>query len=70
MTMLERYKQMLSANLQEICFILAAGLVRLLRHTAEDLARDAAHTGDQEESLLHFVANQSGHANPTPRRAT
>jgi hypothetical protein len=58
----------LPPHLREICAILAAGLVRLRRHTAEELATDAAWTGLEAESSLHFVANQSGHANPTPRR--
>jgi hypothetical protein len=58
----------LSPHLREVCALLAAALVRLLRHTAEDLARDVAQVGDQGESSLHFVSHQSGHANPVLRR--
>jgi len=58
----------LPPHLREICVILAAGLVRLQRHTAEELARDAAWAEAEAESSLHFVAHQSGHANPIQRR--
>ena len=58
----------LPPHLRETCAILAAGLVRLRRHTAEELARDAAEAADQGESSLRFPAHQSGHANRTNRR--
>ena len=58
----------LTPHLQEVCTLLAAGLVQLHRHTAEDLAHDAAQVGAEAESSLHFVADQSGHANPAPWR--
>jgi hypothetical protein len=50
--------------LQQACTVLAAGLVRLRRHTAEDVARNAADAAGQRESSLHFVAYQRGHAKP------
>jgi hypothetical protein len=58
----------LPPHLQEVCTILARGLVRLRRHTAEELARDAAHVADHRESSLHSPAHQSRHANQTNRR--
>ena len=56
------------SHLREVCAILAAGLVRLRRHTAEELARDAEDAADQGESSLHFRAHQSGHAKPRERK--
>ncbi len=58
----------LPPHLREVCAILAVGLVRLRRRTAEDLARDAAQAGDQGESSLHFRGDQSMHANRNSRR--
>jgi hypothetical protein len=58
----------LPPHLRQVCDILAAGLVRLRGHTAEDRARDAARAGGEAESSLHFLARQSGHANPPSRR--
>jgi hypothetical protein len=59
---------MLPPHLREVCGLLALGLVRLRRRTAEDLAHDAAMAGQLRESSLHFPAHQSGHADPTRRR--
>ena len=59
----------LPPHLREVCTILAAGLARLRRRTAEDLARDAALAGENGESSLHFTAHQSGHAVPKRRPA-
>ena len=59
----------LPPHLREVCTILAAGLVRLRRRTAEDLARDAALGGENGESSLHFTAQPSGHAVPKRRPA-
>lgn len=58
----------LPPNLRQVCAILAAGLVRLRGHTAEELAREAAGAGGLAEGSLHFLARQSGHATPPPRR--
>jgi len=55
-------------HLQEVASLLGAALVRLRRHTAEGLARDAGWVGAEAESSLHFAAHQSVHANSTPRR--
>jgi hypothetical protein len=55
----------LPEHLQEICTILAAGLLRLRSRTAEETARDAA---DRGEGLLHFSATQRVDANRTNRR--
>jgi hypothetical protein len=57
----------LPPHLREVCTILATGLVRLRRRTAEDLARDAARAGAGGESSLHYTAGQSVHANPRER---
>ena len=54
----------LPPHLREVCAILAAGLVRLQRRTAEDIARDVAQAGDRGESSLHFTGHESRHANP------
>ena len=58
----------LPPHLREVCAILAAGLLRLRRRTAEDLARDVAQAGDPGESSLHFTGHQSVCANRTNRR--
>ena len=57
----------LPPHLREVCALLAAGLVRLRRRTAEELAHDAAHGSGQAESSLHFTARQSGDADPKER---
>ena len=60
----------LPPHLREVCALLAAGLLRLRRRTAEDLARDAPlHARDLGESSLHTPADQSGHATPNRRTA-
>ena len=60
----------LPPHLREVCALLAAGLLRLRGHTAEDLARDAAlHAREPGESLLHTPPDQSGHATPNRRTA-
>jgi hypothetical protein len=58
----------LPPHLREVCQILARGLVRLRRRTAEELARDAARAADRGESSPHFRADRSVHAGPTDRR--
>jgi hypothetical protein len=58
----------LPPHLSELCAILAAGLVRLRRHTQEKFAEDAARLGGEAENSLHLVAHQSGHANLIFRR--
>jgi hypothetical protein len=59
----------LPPHLREVCAILAAGLVRLHTHTAEDLARDAEQARDRGESSLHFSPEPSGRVPPTRRHA-
>ena len=54
----------LPSHLSEACVLIAAGLVRLRRHTVEELARDAADARDLGEVSLHLPAHQSGHAKP------
>jgi hypothetical protein len=51
-------------HLREICEILATGLVRLRRHTTENLAENGAIARDLRESSLPFATQQSGHAKP------
>lgn len=58
----------LAPHLREACSLLAAGLVRLRRNTAEDVARDAADARERQEGSLHFLAQQSGHATPKERK--
>ena len=58
----------LKPHLRELCSILAGGIVRLRRRTAEELARDAALMGLDKETSLHFTADQSGHADAKRRR--
>ena len=52
----------LPPHLHEICAMLARGIVRLRRRSIEDFAREARPVGD---SSLHFMPDQSGHAEPT-----
>ena len=59
----------LPSHLRELCSILAGGIVRLRRRTAQELAADAARLGRDGESSLHFTAQQSGHADEPSRRA-
>lgn len=54
-------------HLREVCQILALGLVRLRRRTAEDLARDAEQARGSGDVPLHFSARQSVHADPLER---
>jgi hypothetical protein len=58
----------LAPHLREVCALLAAGLVRLRAHTAEDLARDAEQAQARGESSLHFRPEQSGRVAPETRR--
>lgn len=53
----------LPPHLREVCAILATGLVRLRRRTAEDFARDTEQAHGGRESSLRFSGHQSGHAN-------
>jgi len=60
----------LPPHLREVCALLAAGLVRLRAHSAEDLARDAEQGRGLGESSLHFRPEQSGRVpNQTRRHA-
>jgi hypothetical protein len=58
-------KPYLPEHLQEICAILARGLLRLRSRTAEETTHNAADPG---ERLLHFSAPQRVDANRTNRR--
>ncbi len=53
--------------LREVCAILALGLVRLRRRTAEELARDAAEARGSGEVPLHSTGRRSVHADPLER---
>ena len=64
-----REAKRLPTHLRELCGILAAGLVRLRRHTVGERADDRDEDRVEAESSLHFRANQSGHANAKYRRA-
>jgi len=57
----------LPPHLREVCQILALGLVRLRRRTAEELARDAEQGRGSGDVPLHFTAGQSVHAAPLER---
>ena len=50
----------LPPHLREVCTILAAAIVRLRRHTAEEVTGDAAWVGGEAENSLHFRSDQSG----------
>ncbi len=58
----------LPPHLCEVCTFLAAGLLRLRRRAAEDLACAVAQACDQGESSLHFRGDQSMDANRNNRR--
>ena len=55
----------LPPHMQELCDLLARGLLRLRSRDAEELARQ---TDDQGDNSLRDTAHQRGHANPTSRR--
>jgi hypothetical protein len=54
-------------HLQEVASLLGAGLVRLRRHTAEELLRDAPKAEGQREVSLDSQTKESGRANPKER---
>ena len=58
----------LPESLQEVCAILARGILRLRSRMAEEIACDAAETGDHGGFRLHYVPRQRGHATRTNRR--
>jgi hypothetical protein len=58
----------LSPHLREVCAIMAVGLVRLCGHTKAGPAEDAPRLGAKAKNSLHFLAHQSGYANPNRRR--
>ena len=55
-------------HLREVCVVLAAGFVRLRRHTSDEVGDDLGQVGGEAEVLLHFRSDQSGHAEQIPRR--
>lgn len=57
----------LPPHLREVCDLLARGLVRLRRRTAEEFARDADQGRGFGDVPLHFTADQSVHADPLER---
>ena len=57
----------LPPHLREVCAILALGVVRLRRRTAEELARDAAQARGSGDVPLHSTARPSVHADPLER---
>ena len=54
--------------LQEVCSILARGVVRLHGRSAEEYAGSGNDCPDSGDNSLHYPPDQSGHANPTKRR--
>jgi hypothetical protein len=54
--------------LLEVCTLLASGLVRLRRNTAQDVARDADDAREHREGLLRSLAQKSGHATSRERK--
>ena len=60
----------LPPHLQEVCAILAAGLLRLRSRTADETALGAGATGDRGEFRLHSVPRQRVSATRTNRRAS
>jgi hypothetical protein len=57
----------LPPHLREVCAILARGLVRLRRRTAEELARNAADARGSGDVPLHFSGRRSVHTDPMER---
>ena len=55
----------LPSHLQELCTLLARGLLRLRSRMAEEAVRQ---TDDPGDNSLRDPAPQRGHANPTSRR--
>jgi hypothetical protein len=51
-------------HLDEVCRLLARGLLRLLSHTRDDVGGEARVAASQGESSLRIPAHQSGHAKP------
>jgi hypothetical protein len=51
----------LPPHLQEVCGVLAAGLIRLRTQQQKSTQK----SGDYGESRLDFIPSQSGHANPS-----
>jgi hypothetical protein len=58
----------LLVHLREVCAVLATGLMRLRRHTSEDIVGDLAKGREAGESSLHFVRHQRGHATSEKRK--
>ena len=54
----------LPPHLREVCGILAAGLVRLRSHDAEDDVQNSDQARGAGEVRLHSTAHQRRHANP------
>ena len=54
----------LPANLQEVCAILALGILRLRSRTAAECAKPSAEGRDRGDIRLHSTARQRLHANP------
>jgi hypothetical protein len=63
--MLSTPNRHLPAHLQELCTLLARGLLRLRSRMAEETARQ---TDDPGDNSLRDTAPQRRHANPTSRR--
>ena len=55
------------SHLQEICVVLGLDLVRLRRHTIEDIAGNPAQGRDIGENCLHISSKPGGHAPPNKR---
>jgi hypothetical protein len=53
----------LPPHLQEICALLARGLVRLRGDSGAEPDRDSPQAASRAESSLHFLPHRSGHAN-------
>jgi hypothetical protein len=53
--------------LQEVCAIVAIGLVRLMRPAPENVTGETEGFGEGGDNSLHFTARQSGHAKPSKR---
>lgn len=64
-TMLRSANTHLPPHLQELCSILARGLLRLRSRTTETVSSETTGTGD---FCLHSSPRQRGHANPRQQR--
>jgi hypothetical protein len=55
-------------HLNEVCSLLARGLLRLSSQHHDEIGGEASSMVSRQKDLLHFIAQQSGHATPSTER--